>query len=417
MAIDNDTALIVDNVSKDFKLPHEKVKSLKGVFLKGFRRKSFEVQHALKDISFEIKKGEFFGIVGRNGSGKSTLLKCIAGVYAPNNGRITINGSLVPFIELGVGFNPELSGRDNVFLNGALLGFSRKQVEFMYDDIVEFAELEQFMDQKLNNYSSGMQVRLAFSIAIRAEGDILLLDEVLAVGDSAFQRKCLDYFKQIKKTDKTVILVSHSMQTIEEFCDRALMLEDSKVVVMGEPLKVSAEYEMANSVYSNKTLSKRENKVKEGVKDTKKVRPQKPDVEIKKIEVSSDKAKTTKFSLADDLLVEVEVEIRKKRAFYLSLILHNMDGEYLAGVNSKKDIEIFEPPKGNYKLVCKIAPGQFPNGSYSLTVNAISDTDNPAILDVASHEFGVKMPIITFTEKSLYKKGKFYMAASWQLKS
>src|SRR5690606_31573026 len=153
-------------------------------------KRTYEKQQVLKNISFEIKKGEFVGIVGRNGSGKSTLLKLLAGIYSPDKGSIEVNGKLVPFIELGVGFNPELTGRENVFLNGALLGFNRKEMQAMYKDIVEFAELERFMDQKLKNYSSGMQVRLAFSIAIRAQSDILLIDEVLAVGDAAFQQKC-----------------------------------------------------------------------------------------------------------------------------------------------------------------------------------------------------------------------------------
>src|SRR3989344_6035309 len=180
----DDIAIKVENLSKDFKLPHEKYASVKSLFVNFYKRKrTYEVQHALRDINFEIKKGEFFGIVGRNGSGKSTLLKIMAGIYAPTSGTIKVNGSLTPFIELAVGFNGELTGRENVFLNGALLGFNRKQIRRMYNDIVEFAELERFMDQKYKNFSSGMQVRLAFSIAIRAEGDILLIDEVLAVGD------------------------------------------------------------------------------------------------------------------------------------------------------------------------------------------------------------------------------------------
>lgn len=408
--MNKETAIKVSNVSKTFKLPHEKHTSIKGLFLNSFRAKSYEVQHALTDVSFEIKKGEFFGIVGKNGSGKSTLLKCLAGVYMPSKGHIQVNGSLVPFIELGVGFNPNLSGRDNVFLNGALLGFGRKQIEEMYSDIVEFAELEQFMDQKLKNYSSGMQVRLAFSIAIRARGDILLLDEVLAVGDSAFQRKCLDFFRQIKRTDRTIILVSHSMPTIEEFCDRALMLEDSKIVAIGEPMKISAEYELANSVFSEKTLSKKE------VKAESKSRPKNPDIQVKKIDVYSQKEKTTKFGLADDVFVEVEVKVRKRQAFIVSLVLQDMDGEYIAGVNTKNNVGKLTPAVGNHRLTCKIAAGQFPNGPYRLTVNVFEDSLNQTIIDVASHEFGVKLPFITFTEKSPYKKGKFYMDANWELK-
>ena len=196
MSEENQIAIKVEAVGKTFRLPHEKTSSIKSALISGWRKsRSYEKQHALEDISFEIKKGEFFGIVGRNGSGKSTLLKLLAGIYSPSKGSIQINGTLTPFIELGVGFNPELTGRENVFLNGALLGFNRKRMQTMYSDIVKFAELERFMDQKLKNYSSGMQVRLAFSIAIRAESDILLIDEVLAVGDSAFQQKCYNYFR------------------------------------------------------------------------------------------------------------------------------------------------------------------------------------------------------------------------------
>ena len=196
------------------------------------RRKGFEKQAVLKDVSFDIKEGEFFGIVGRNGSGKSTLLKLLAGIYTPDKGLVQVNGSLTPFIELGVGFNPELTGRENVYLNGALLGFGRKEMESMYDDIVEFAELGRFMDQKLKNYSSGMQVRLAFSIAIRARSDVLLLDEVLAVGDSVFQRKCYTYFKELKKRKQTVIFVSHDTGALYEYCDRAALIDKGELVAV-----------------------------------------------------------------------------------------------------------------------------------------------------------------------------------------
>ena len=181
MSQKDEVAIKVSHVSKSFKLPHEKSNSVKSIVVNPLKKRTYERQEVLKDINFEIKKGEFFGIVGRNGSGKSTLLKLLAGIYSPDKGSIQVNGKLTPFIELGVGFNPELTGRENVFLNGALLGFNRKEMSTMYDEIVEFAELEKFMDQKLKNYSSGMQVRLAFSIAIRAKSDILILDEVLAV--------------------------------------------------------------------------------------------------------------------------------------------------------------------------------------------------------------------------------------------
>ncbi|MBR2543623.1 ABC transporter ATP-binding protein [Candidatus Saccharibacteria bacterium] len=239
----NDTAIQVKNLSKSFKLPTEQAFGLKQAFFNRLRGiKGYKEQKVLKNLDFEIKKGEFIGIVGRNGSGKSTLLKILAGVYYPQKGEITINGSLVPFIELGVGFNPELTGRENVYMNGALLGFSNEEMEKMYDDIWEFAELKDFQDQKLKNYSSGMQVRLAFSIAIRAKGDILLLDEVLAVGDAAFQQKCNDYFTSLKNKKQTVILVTHSMRDVRRFCTRAILLENGKIIENGDPAKIANSY-------------------------------------------------------------------------------------------------------------------------------------------------------------------------------
>jgi len=239
--------VIVKNLIKTFQLPHEKNTGIKQAALNVFnRRRGFEKQKVLDDISFEIKKGEFFGIVGRNGGGKSTLLKLLAGIYAPDEGLVQVNGSLTPFIELGVGFNPELTGRENVFLNGALLGFSSSEMEDMYDEIVAFAEIEKFMDQKLKNYSSGMQVRLAFSIAIQARSDILLLDEVLAVGDEAFQRKCLDIFESYKAKNQTIILVTHDMQTVKRFCSRAILIDNGKLLFDGDPNIVADRYSKLN---------------------------------------------------------------------------------------------------------------------------------------------------------------------------
>ena len=239
---EGDIAISVRDLKKSFLIPTEKAGGLKQAFfnfLKGV--KGYKEYRVLKGLNFEIKKGEFVGIVGRNGSGKSTLLKILAGVYYPQGGEIVIDGNLIPFIELGVGFNYELTGRENVYLNGALLGFSNQEVDAMYDEIVKFAELEQFMDQKLKNFSSGMQVRLAFSIAIRAKGDILLLDEVLAVGDAAFQQKCNDYFASLHG-NQTVILVTHSMEAVKKFCDRAILINDGKVELDGEPEEVAEAY-------------------------------------------------------------------------------------------------------------------------------------------------------------------------------
>jgi len=241
--MDDKVIIRVNNLTKEFKLPLDKNSSIKSAFINFYKHKrGYENQKALKNISFEVKKGEFFGIVGRNGSGKSTLLKTLAGIYVPTSGEIEVRGKLTPFIELGVGFNPELSGKENVFLNGALLGFNRKEMRAMYKDIVEFAELERFMNQKLKNYSSGMQVRLAFSLAIRAQSDILLVDEVLAVGDADFQRKCFDYFKQLKKDKKTVVFVSHDMNAVREFCDKGILLDRGVIKTAGDSKDIAREY-------------------------------------------------------------------------------------------------------------------------------------------------------------------------------
>ena len=234
--------IIVDHLSKSFKLPTERSWGLKQAIFNRLRGiGGYTKQEVLKDISFTVKKGEFLGIVGRNGSGKSTLLKILAQIYTPDSGSITVHGSLVPFIELGVGFNPELTGRENVYMNGAMLGFSNEEMDQMFDDIVQFAELAPFMDQKLKNYSSGMQVRLAFSIAIRARGDILILDEILAVGDAAFQEKCNQYFASLDKS-QTVILVTHSMENVREFCDRAILIDQGKIIEEGDPEVVADAY-------------------------------------------------------------------------------------------------------------------------------------------------------------------------------
>src|ERR1700722_3454911 len=227
------TAVSVENVSKTFRLPHRQYTTLKERALHPFRSTSYDELHAVQDISLEIAEGEFFGIVGRNGSGKSTLLKCIAGIYGVDRGRISIAGRLSPFIELGVGFNPDLNARDNVVINAIMLGLSRRQAMRRFEHVVEFAELEGFMDLRLKNYSSGMLVRLAFATAIQVDAEILLIDEVLAVGDAAFQQKCFEEFFRLKREGKTIVFVSHDMYSVERFCDRAMLMERGRMTQIG----------------------------------------------------------------------------------------------------------------------------------------------------------------------------------------
>ena len=244
--MEKEAAISVNNISKTFRIPHEKISSLRGAFVNLFKTNGYEEFNALDDVSFEVKKGEFFGIIGRNGSGKSTLLKILAGIYQPDKGKVKVNGLISPFLELGIGFNPELSGRDNVFLNAAVLGLSHKQIEEKFDDIVNFSELRKFIDQKIKNYSSGMQVRLAFSVAIHANREILLMDEVLAVGDSNFQSKCLEEFNKYRELGKTVILVSHDLPTVRKYCDRVMLLRNGRVEIISDSEAAVEKYRIQN---------------------------------------------------------------------------------------------------------------------------------------------------------------------------
>jgi ABC-type polysaccharide/polyol phosphate transport system ATPase subunit len=222
-------------VSKSFRIPHEQRNHFKEYFMHPLRRTTYERNDALKDVSFSVEAGEFFGIFGPNGSGKSTLLRILAGIYVPDTGRVRMNGLLSPFIELGVGFNPDLNARDNIRINATLSGLTSRELNKKFDWIFEFSELERFVDQKLKNYSSGMLLRLAYSIAIQIPFDVLLLDEVLAVGDETFQQKCFATFERFKAEGKTVVLVTHDLNLLGRFCDRVLLIENGVVRTSGPP--------------------------------------------------------------------------------------------------------------------------------------------------------------------------------------
>jgi ABC-2 type transport system ATP-binding protein len=235
-------AIRVADLHKAFRIPTQRVDSLKERAVHPFASREYRELRALDGISFEIRKGEFFGIVGRNGSGKSTLLKLLASIYRADSGRIQIAGRLAPFIELGVGFNQELTARENVLLNGVMMGLTPKEVRERQDSVIDFAELHDFADLKLKNYSSGMLVRLAFSVMLQADADVLLIDEVLAVGDAAFQQKCADSFHRMKGESKTIVLVTHDMSTVEEYCHRAMLLSEGHVRFIGNPGEAGREY-------------------------------------------------------------------------------------------------------------------------------------------------------------------------------
>jgi ABC-type polysaccharide/polyol phosphate transport system ATPase subunit len=239
-------AIEAQAVSKVFRLPHRRYNTLKERALHPLQGRTFDDLHAVDDLSFTVEAGEFFGIVGRNGSGKSTLLKCMAGIYEPNSGHIEVRGRLSPFIELGVGFNPELTARENVIINAIMLGLSRREAQRRFDEVIAFAELEEFLDLKLKNYSSGMQVRLAFAVAVQVDADVILVDEVLAVGDAAFQQKCFEQFERMKREGRTIVLVTHDMNAVRRFCHRALLIEHGRMVEIGDPATIARRYNELN---------------------------------------------------------------------------------------------------------------------------------------------------------------------------
>lgn len=350
-------AVVVDGLTKTFKIPTESSSGIKQKLINLIQGKSgYRKFTPLKDVSFTVEEGDFFGIVGRNGSGKSTLLKTIAGIYTPTSGGVHVDGTLVPFIELGVGFNPELTGRENVFMNGALLGFTRKEMEVMYDDIVDFAEIGEFMDEKLKNYSSGMQVRLAFSIAVKAEGHVLLLDEVLAVGDEAFQRKCFDYFEQIKAKKQTVILVTHDMRTVEQFCTKAIFLKDGKIEAAGNPREVAAHY-----TKENQDQIKKQGHVRHTAQE---------ETEIK-IELSGKEGVSSSFEIGDTL--KVGVEWNNEDVENIGISIHKQSGERMFSTNTlatNLQSKIIESKSISYEVNLHLAPG-----TYYVRVRLMGDSE------------------------------------------
>lgn len=373
--MDKDLAVRVTHVNKKFIVPHERFNSLKQTVFAMFRPRRFSRFDALEDINFEVKTGEFYGIIGRNGSGKSTLLKILAQIYQPTKGTVEINGRLSPFIELGVGFNMELTGRENVYLNGSILGLTRPEIDRLFDDIVRFAELEEFIDQKLKNYSSGMQVRLAFSIAIRAHRGILLIDEVLAVGDSAFQKKCFQSFYDLKKNGNTIVFVTHDMSAIKRFCDRVLIIDKGKQITITDP-------DEAERIYNELNAKKTDAELRETISNK---RWGSREVEVSRVEIRNQKDEKNKPLATGEeatFTLHLKSKLNKPTKLLAGLAFFDQNGTRIAGPNSE-DLHISSDDK---TVIFRVEKLPLAAGDYDLTAG-IFNAETGAELDVRDRGF------------------------------
>jgi len=431
--MNKDIAISVQGVSKTFKIPHEKVSSIRGAVTGIFRDKSYEEFKALDDVSFEVKKGEFFGIIGRNGSGKSTLLKVLAGIYQADKGRVKVNGMISPFLELGIGFNPELSGRDNVYLNATVLGMTQKQIDEKFDSIVAFSELERFIDQKLKNYSSGMQVRLAFSVSIHANRDILLMDEVLAVGDSNFQSKCLTEFAKYKDMNRTVIIVTHDIMVVQRYCDRAMLLRNGKIVKIGKAEEVGNAYVYENMSDEEKRMVDEEKqkitdaekdlknlKGKELIKEQKRIAEEKRKLEeerknkvaeITRVEFYNERGELiNNFLTNGKMIVMIYLEINRgfEDIYNIGFSIESDNGAYILGYTTESDTFLFDINKKSISLIFDRVP--FLNGLYFVNITLFGK-NNSVIFDFKP-KIG-KFRIFTSGRESKYR-GHLNLKHNWK---
>ncbi len=405
-----EVAIEVKNISKTFKVPHEKHMTLKATALNVLRKKRYEEFQALKNINFEVKKGEFFGIIGRNGCGKSTLLKIIASIYIPTEGQIKIKGKISPFLELGVGFNPELTARENVFLGGSILGLSRKEIFKKFDEIIQFAELEEFVDMKFKNFSSGMQVRLAFSLSIYAHAEILLMDEVLAVGDANFQAKCLEEFKKYRQRGKTVVLVTHDIGTVRQHCDRAALLRNGKIVKIGKAEDVTTKYIAQNMSDQEAAEIKTDHASKLKQFGTK-------DIVITSTKVfDSNNKERQSFLAGDPMTVKIEYKAKKTvEGPHFGIAMIDTGGNLLCSSNHLRHMQIINKiEKGQVGYVeCKIKSLPFLTGSYFITVSIYSDKFKSAPRAIHHIEKAKKINITN--KNQISDEGMIFLNCDWKI--
>lgn len=404
-------AIAVAGVSKHFKIPHEKTQTLRACFVNCHKRRGVDIFRALQDVTFEVKKGEFFGIVGRNGSGKSTLLKILAGIYVPDRGTVEVAGQISPFLELGVGFNPELTGRDNIYLNAAILGLSREQIEKKFNDIVAFSELKRFIDQKLKNYSSGMQVRLAFSVAIHADKDLLLMDEVLAVGDSNFQQKCLEEFSRYRQEGKTVVLVTHDTAVVQRYCDRALLLREGRIMKIGTADDVVAEYIYENMSDEEKRIFDEERQEKKELEKIGREGVVPKAFAITGVEFFNKTGRGMKdFQTGEDITIRISYSAAKKiERPVFGLSLDAADGTHITGPNTRRSGFKIPSVQGNGFVELTIRDNQLNKGVYVVTAGLFNWDST------RTYDFQIKRYSFQIITEDATQDGAFRISASWSM--
>lgn len=396
----NDAAIEVENLSKVFRIPHERRDTLKEHFTSLFRRLNYEDFEAVKNLSFSAKKGDFLGVIGRNGSGKSTLLKLLAGIYAPSAGSVRVEGRVSPFLELGVGFNADLSARDNVYLNGIILGMSREEIKSKYEEIVNFAELAPFMDMKIKNFSSGMHVRLAFSIAIQADADVFLCDEVLAVGDMDFQKKCFDVFYRLKNQGKTVIYVSHDIQSVRRFCNKCLLMENGRLAAWGKTEEVIEKYIYGSDEGVGGVSLEPEDCEDKSHFSTKKV-------EIENLVLLDKEGKPCNvYCPGDALALKVQYRVNDDGVGLITagIAIYDEDGNHLFGDTSAWSEVYYDRSRREYTVKIESLP--LLSGRYAITT-AVSNQNLHEQYDWAHKK------VVFTVENSRVQIGKIAFSTSW----
>lgn len=373
-------AIEIENLTRIYQKysSQHRFKTFKSALLKGDLFRSLrpdELVHALDDVSFDVETGTTFGVIGQNGSGKSTLLKVVAGITKPTSGKVVVHGKVSALIELGAGFHPEITGRENIFINGIMLGLSKKQIQEKYEDIVRFAELEEFIEAPVKTYSSGMYMRLGFSIAINVNPDVLLVDEVLAVGDASFVPKCLDRIDDFRRRKKTILFVSHDLSTVEKICDRVAWLKNGRVQTIGEPRRVIDAYlqDVAEKAEDEFEMRQQEIKQEEQFEETEERRENrwgKRELEIKKVRMKGlDGKEKHVFSPDEGMVIEMEVEAYSRiKDFVFGIGIFNSQGITVYGTNTLLEDFYSVEAYGQGKVTCRLERLSLVNGTYYLDV-------------------------------------------------